>query len=515
MVKQIKVIEPHTIVKDNNIFSKIRVAAYCRVSSDSAKQLMSFVTQREYYEELISKKSNWELVEIYADEGITGTKRDKRDEFNRMIDDCEDGKIDLIITKSFSRFARNTLECIDVIRKLKLMNIAIIFEKENINTLSAESEMMLTILSSIAQEESISISKNQRWSYRKRFTDGRWKPANITYGYTKDQSGEIIKNIKERDLMKAIFDRYLMGWGTSRIARELDRLGYKPKKGEKWSEHTISDILSDCVYSGDLLMQKTYMSDAFPYRRCRNRGEKEKYIIKNNHEPYLTEEESNRIAMIREYRRKERKIDNDIDKYKNKYELSGIIKCKCGGTFKRQIRKTTNGEYVQWVCVNHVTDKNRCELKAIKQEKINKAIDRMWNKMYGNYEYILGPLLQTLKNDNNSDNIIDFNNRINELNEQSLMLSRLLSKGYIDSAIFIEKSNAVNTQLEELKLNKKKSRALEFRNEVKQTEKIIEIIKNDDEEKKGKFEIIKEIFILSDSNIEINLINGLKLSEKI
>lgn len=515
MMKQIKIIEPHTTIKTNNIFKKIKVAAYCRVSSDSDKQLMSFVTQRDYYEELILKNNNWELVDVYADEGITGTKRDKRDEFNRMIDECEDGKIDLIITKSFSRFARNTLECIEVIRKLKLMNIGIIFEKENINTLSAESEMVLTLLSSIAQEESISISKNQRWSYKKRFTEGRWKPSNITYGYTKDQSGEIIKNIQERELMNVIFTRFLMGWGTRRIARELDKLGYKPKKGERWSESTINDIVSDCIYNGDLLMQKTYMSDAFPYRRCRNRGEKEKYIIKNNHEAYLTEDEANKVAMIREYRRKEKIKGNDIEKYKNKYELSGIIKCKCGGTFKRQIRKTTNGEYVQWVCLNHIADKRACEMKAINQEKINKAIDRMWNKIYGNYTYILEPLLQTLKNDNNSDNIKDFNNKINELNEQSHMLSRLLSKGYIDSAIFIEKSNSINNQLAELKSNKKKSVALEFRNEIKQTEKIIEIIKNNTEEAKRKFEIIKEILVLSDSNIEIDLINGLKLPEKI
>ena len=177
MAKNVRIINPVNEKKEYAFEKKIKVCAYCRVSSDSKEQLESFSTQVKYYNDLIRREENWEFAGIYADEGITGTKKDKRDEFLRLLKDCETEDINMIITKSVTRFARNTLESIETIRKLKEKNIAVFFEKENINTLSQESEFMLTILSSMAQEESISISKNERWGYKRRFRNGTYKPS--------------------------------------------------------------------------------------------------------------------------------------------------------------------------------------------------------------------------------------------------------------------------------------------------------------------------------------------------
>lgn len=198
-----------------------RVCAYCRVSTDSREQQNSFIAQTAYYEELISKRSDWQYVGVYADEARSGTKLQKRDDFLRMIKDCEAGKIDMIITKSVTRFARNTVDSIKAIRKLKLLGIAVFFEKENINTLFESSEMLLTILSSLAQGEAESISTNNKWAAIKRFQDGSFKIGTPALGYIKDGGGELVIDEQEAETVRYIFKQYLNGKGSYVIASPM------------------------------------------------------------------------------------------------------------------------------------------------------------------------------------------------------------------------------------------------------------------------------------------------------
>ena len=236
---------------------KIRVAAYCRVSTDSDAQLESLEAQKTHYENYITSRDDWEFAGLYYDEGITGTKKDKRPELLRLIDDCKAGKVDFVITKSISRFSRNTTDCLELVRKLLALHIPIYFEKENINTGSMESELFLAILSSMAEGESVSISENNKWSIQKRFESGTYKVSYPPYGY--DWDGEqMIINPEQAAVVKEIFAALLSGKGTHAIADDLNRCGIPTKRNGRWTATTIRGMLSNEKYVGDCLFQKTY-----------------------------------------------------------------------------------------------------------------------------------------------------------------------------------------------------------------------------------------------------------------
>ena len=253
---------------------KKRVCAYCRVSTDSTKQHTSYVAQVEYYESYIRKREDWEFVGIFADEAKSGTKVKSRDEFLRMMRECENGNIDIIITKSVTRFARNTVDSIEAIRKLKSLGVTVYFEKENLNTLSEQSEQMLTILSSLAQGESESISTNNRWGIQKRFRDGSYRLSTVAYGYTKDEDGELVIKEDEAEIVRRIYLEYLGGKGSYVIARDLNKDQVPTvRTAETWNESTVKEILQNPIYEGDLILQKTYTTEVLPFTKKRNRGE--------------------------------------------------------------------------------------------------------------------------------------------------------------------------------------------------------------------------------------------------
>ena len=257
-----------------------RVCAYCRVSTDSREQQNSFIAQTAYYEELIGKRSDWEYAGIYADEARSGTKLQKRDDFLRMIKDCEAGKVDMIITKSVTRFARNTVDSIKAIRKLKLLGVAVFFEKENINTLFESSEMLLTILSSLAQGEAESISTNNKWAAVKRFQEGSFKIGTPAHGYVKDENGELVIDEQEVETVRYIFKQYLNGKGSYVIARELtEKCIQTIRSAEKWSEGVVKEILLNPIYTGNLILQKTFTTEGVPFKRKRNKGELPQYLF--------------------------------------------------------------------------------------------------------------------------------------------------------------------------------------------------------------------------------------------
>ena len=241
MTKKVTKIEPVRHKVMHELRPKKRVCAYCRVSTDSTKQHTSYVAQVEYYKSYIGKREEWEFAGIFADEAKSGTQVKSRDEFIRMMKECENGNIDIIVTKSVTRFARNTIDSIEAIRKLKALGVTIYFEKENINTMSEQSEQMLTILSSIAQGESESISTNNRWGIQKRFRDGSYNLGCVAYGYTKDEDGELIINEDEAATVRRIFQDYLNGKGSYVIARDLTNDNVPPvRTAETWNDSVVT-----------------------------------------------------------------------------------------------------------------------------------------------------------------------------------------------------------------------------------------------------------------------------------
>ena len=301
MTKKVTKIEPVRQKVMHELRPKKRVCAYCRVSTDSTKQHTSYVAQVEYYKSYIGKREEWEFAGIFADEAKSGTQVKSRDEFIRMLKECENGNIDIIVTKSVTRFARNTIDSIEAIRKLKALGVTIYFEKENINTMSEQSEQMLTILSSIAQGESESISTNNRWGIQKRFRDGSYNLGCVAYGYTKDEDGELIINEDEAVTVRRIFQDYLNGKGSYVIARDLTNDNVPPvRTAETWNDSVVKGILQNPIYEGDLILQKTYTTEVLPYTKKINRGEMPQFFIKDNHEPIISRKQGQMVREIYE-----------------------------------------------------------------------------------------------------------------------------------------------------------------------------------------------------------------------
>jgi len=504
---------------------KKRVCSYCRISTDSREQQKSFSAQLKYYKTLIEDQEDWQFAGIYADEARSGTKLQRRDDFLRMMKDCEDDKIDMVITKSVTRFARNTVDSIQAIRRLKELGIAVFFEKENINSLSEKSEQMLTILSSLAQGESESISTNNKWAAVKRFQDGTFILGTPAYGYTKDENGELILQEEEAAVVRHIFREYLNGKGTYVIAKDLSEAGIPTiRSAEKWQDGVVKEILQNPVYTGDLLHQKTLTTEVIPFKRKPNKGQLPQYLIEDNHEPLITREQAEAVMEIFEYRRKQMGMD-DLEKYQSRYAFSSKILCgECGSTFRRQkIYIGKPYEKAQWCCHRHIEDSTKCSRKAVREDDIQWAFTVMWNKLISNYAEMMIPLLDALKklrmDEQQEQEIGECSNRIMELIEQGHILSRLVSKGYIDPAVFIERQNAVTLELTAEK--KKRSQLLDnngFEREIAGTELLLELIRK----KPDVMEVYREdlflqitdkVIIQKNGQITFRLINRLELSE--
>lgn len=263
-----------------------RVAAYARVSSEKGEALHSLSAQISYYNECISNHIGWEFVGVYADEGISGTK-DSRPEFQRLLADCRKNMIDLVITKSITRFARNTVTLLDAIRELKLLNIDVFFEKENLHSLSANGELMLTLLAMYAEEEARSASENQKWRIQKMFAEGRPNTGRMLGYYLKDGQLTIIP--EEAEIVRMIFDDYLSGMGRLAIAKKLNEMSIPTVRGTgEWREGSIFRILHNEKYTGDMLLQKTYSQDFRTKKRVVNKGEKRRYYVQDSHEPIIS-----------------------------------------------------------------------------------------------------------------------------------------------------------------------------------------------------------------------------------
>lgn len=345
---------------------KIRVCAYARVSTDSLKQGESFENQVTTYEALIKSNPEYEFAGVYADQGLSGTS-ENRPEFQRMLADCRAGKIDLIITKSISRFARNTTIVLDYTRELKQLGIGVYFEENNINTLSAEGELMMTVLASFAQEESRSISENNKWSIGKRFERGEGMINTTRFmGYDKDETGDLVINKKEAKIVRRIFEMYLAGEGCHRIAKILNDEGIKTITGSTWHPSTIKGMLTNEKYKGDFHIQKYYTPEGKRNQTVRNKGEVKSFYVSENHPAIVSEEEWQQVQELMQYHKKQRNIQSG-DKYQRRYPMSGMLVCPhCGKSLRRRY---VYNRKVEWICSTYIQKgKEACKGIRVRDE---------------------------------------------------------------------------------------------------------------------------------------------------
>jgi len=392
------------LFKSNTQSKKLRVAAYCRVSTDEEEQINSYEAQIAYYTEAIAKNPSWTFAGVYADEGITGTMTSKRKDFLRLMRDCEKGKIDMILTKSISRFARNTVDSLSWVRKLRAMNIGVYFEEQAIDSLKAENEMLIGLFSVIAQAESEGISANVKWGIQQSMKNGKYCSNFSCYGYKRGSDGvpEIVP--EQAEVVRIIFERYLDGYSLNQIQEHLSEKGIKTAKGkEVWEKKTIKDILENEKYAGDLLLQKTYRTDCLSKKTRVNRGELPKYLISNNHPAIIEREQFNKVQMeIARRGSKHKRSSKGVTeqaKYSGKYALSELLICgECGSSYRRT-GKTKNGkrQYV-WRCINRIENgKECCDAIGVEEQKLHAAICRCLNKLFTNRDETINLLENNLR----------------------------------------------------------------------------------------------------------------------
>lgn len=447
--------------KTAKVIERIRVAAYCRVSTDSEEQLTSYNSQVIHYKNLVESNPEWELVDIFADEGISGTQTDKRVEFQRMINEAMEGKIDLIITKSISRFARNTLDTLKYVRMLKDNNVAILFEKENINTMTMNGEMLLVILSSLAQQESESISANVKMGLKMKMKRGELVGFHGCLGYDYNPMDKTLSiNEEEAEIVRYIFQRYIEGAGAYVIAKELTRLKYKTKKGNTtWNEGSVRRIIKNEKYKGDVLLGKTFTVDPLTHRRLENMGEEEQYYKNNNHEPIISEEMFEEAQNLLKVRSSKHNNKGRGEKYSRKYAFSSMIKCGfCGGTAIRRTwhSKSVHEKYV-WSCMTSVKQGRKyCQhSKGLDEKEIKTAFVDSFNMLCSNnrdiIEEFLNDMEQTLSN-------MDVSKELKKVEKDILSVENKLGKlvdmrvdDIIDKDTYEAKYTELKNQMEKLK----------------------------------------------------------------
>ena len=368
------------------------MAAYCRVSTEQEEQQNSYQVQIAYYTDLINRKKEWTLAGIFADEGISGTQAKKRPEFLKMIRLCKKQKIDIVITKSISRFARNTVDCLEYVRQLKDLGIGVIFEKENINTMTMTSEFMIALYGSFAQAESESISKNVSWGKQKAYAEGKVAfQYSKLLGYQKGADGkpEIVPD--EAETVHLIYELFLDGLSFTRIKNALESRGKLTAMGNQiWSESNIKSILKNEKYVGDVLLQKTFTADCITKKVVKNNGERPMYLVTKHHAPIIDRDTFNRVQQELARRSSKRKISDktttEQGKYSSKYALSELLICgNCGTPYRRCTWTAGGKKQIVWRCISRLDHgKKYCsESPTIHEDKLHRAILKAVNEYLG------------------------------------------------------------------------------------------------------------------------------------
>ena len=399
-----------------------RVSAYARVSSASDEQQYSFHNQVQHFTSLIQNTPEWEYVDIYADEGVTGTREDKRSEFNRMIRDAEDGLMDIIITKSVSRFGRNVSECLRTVKHLKDIGVTVIFEEEGLDSGKPADFTMISVKAAMAEQESISTAENGRMANRQRMKMGTFVQSNPPIGYTLNGT-EFEVNEEQAEVIKRIFAEYLSGSGTSKIADGLMRDKIPNKYGKvHWTPQSVSYIINNPRYKGGALFQKSFKT-GFPYKKKKNTGELPMYYAENANIPIVSAEDFDKAAELMQTRREKHAKESN----ENASIFTKKIYCRhCGSTYRHKNGTDT------WVCRTHDKGTDKCQAMPVSEEMLKKAFVQMYNKLKANYEHILLPFLTQVEamkiNKAEQDRIADINMQIAQNTEQVLSLRRLKSQ---------------------------------------------------------------------------------------
>ena len=424
--------------------TKRKVAGYARVSTDYEEQITSYEAQVDYYTNYIQSRDDWEFVKVYTDAGISATNTRHREGFNQMVEDALAGKIDLIITKSVSRFARNTVDCLEYVRQLKDLGIGVIFEKENINTLTMTSEFMIALYGSFAQAESESISKNILWGKEKAYREGK---VNFQYkhllGYKKGADGkpEIVPD--EAETVKLIYKLFLDGYSMKGIKNVLESKKLLTSMGNKiWNESFIRSILKNEKYVGDALLQKTYTLDCITHKVVKNYGERPMYLVTDHHDPIIDRDTYNRVQQELARRSSKRKISDktktEQGKYSSKYALTELLICgKCGTPYRRTTWTSRGKKQIVWRCISRLEHGRRyCpDSPTIKEEQLHKAIIRAINNYYscGNdVEKILKANIGNVLEFHGQEEITAIEKRLKEIDKARNDLISLIATGGCD-----------------------------------------------------------------------------------
>jgi len=515
----------------------LRVAAYCRVSTLMEQQESSYEAQVGYYTEKIKSNPNWKLAGIYADDGKSATSTRKRADFQTMIDDCMAGKIDMVITKSISRFARNTVDSLTHIRKLKEKNIAVYFEKEGINTLEGSGELLITILSSQAQEESRNISENCRWGIVRRFEDGKVIVNHSKFmGYTKDKDGNLIIVPEEAEVVRRIFRLFLEGNSSYRIKQLLEADGVRTATGNTvWQATVIDKMLVNEKYMGDALLQKTYTVDFLTKKKVMNKGIVPQYYVEDDHEPIIpkelfhrVQEEKARRASI--YRADAKKKNVEIKgKYSSKYVLSDIMVCaECGQPYRRQVWSKYGAKRAVWRCDNRLKHgSKRCKHSpTLKEEILHEAIMIAVNSVVEDQ----GEFVQAFR-----ENVIriigsysataeptQYDSRIEELQKKMMKLIEDSAKAESADEVFDKEYRIIADEIKELKKKKTKVvRERQLAESYDQRMQDMEGYMRKTNYLKKEFDddlvrrLLRAVRVINESKIEIQFQSGIVMTQRI
>lgn len=452
---------------------QLRVAAYCRVSTDQDEQQNSYQVQIAYYTDYINSNPEWTMAGIFADEGISGTQTRNRTQFNRMIRKCKQKKIDLVLCKSISRFARNTVDCLEYIRELKALGIGVIFEKENIDTLNMTSEFIISLYGSFAQAESESISKNVTWGIEKQFREGKVKyNMEKVLGYKMGTDGKPYIVEKEAEAVRKIYKLFIDGMSLQGIADIMEAEGVKRRSGSsKWEKGNVRSILNNEKYVGDSLLQKSYTQDCITHKRLVNYGAKTKYLIHDSHAAIIDRDTYN-LAKQEMARRssmcnKSSKTKTNQGKYSSLYALSEIMICgECGSPYRRVTWTSHGHKLIVWRCINRLDHGSKyCKNSpSINEEKLQNAIVSALNSVYtGDSKFMsiiednIGCVLS--EEDELGQAITKMENRIREVEKMRDNLVNLVTTGAVDIESSDDKFKALNgeekylrDQIEQLKL---------------------------------------------------------------
>ncbi|WP_348621595.1 recombinase family protein [Paenibacillus polymyxa] len=518
------------IVEGIQSIQKKKVAAYCRVSTDSVEQKESYTNQVNHYTKYIQNNLEWEMADIYADEGITGTSTKNRTHFNRMIQDARNGKLDLILVKSISRFARNTLDLLKYVRELKSLGVAVFFERENINTLDTTGEVLLTILSSLAQDESRNISENSRWGILRGFQNGKVFCNTTRFlGYDKDEHGELVINEPEAEIVRRIYEEYLDGKSYQAIARGLMRDHIKTVTGgDTWWDSSITLILTNEKYYGALLQQKTVTVDFLTHKRIKNKGQEQQYFIEDNHEPIVSKEIFEAVQKEKKRRAKLKgSVMGESKRYSSKYALSSKVYCGCcGAIFKRRTWNSNSpSKKVVWQCKTYVNEgKVACDAKSVDEQVLHSAFVRLFNRMYENKERFMKTLKANIESVLSSrveqKSLLDIEGQMQQLKSDLKELVNLKLRNQIDETVYDEETNRLSNELNELRqqkltLDKEEEQKANIKERVDEIIQVLslreDILKQFDDNLFNA--LVEKITILSPAHFVFTLKSGMSIDE--